>query len=94
MEINDNKLKLIDKLNKNITCNLNDAEIKILYGIDNDYDRELEKYRLYRKNTYNDLYKLYKPEHIATDPNEITENTKVYIGDLLIGDEFYQYKNQ
>ena len=92
MEINDNKLKLIDKLNKNIACNLNDDEIKILYGIDNDYDRELEKYRLCRKNTYNDLYKLYKPEQIATDPNEITENTEVYIGDLLIGDEFYQYK--
>ena len=82
--------KLIEKLKKDIDCNLSSDEIKLLYGIDYfdiRYDILLSGYISLRDKCYEDLVKIFGCDKIATDKKEINENTVVFIGYLSIGDE-------
>lgn len=86
----DNKvLNIIEKLKQNYNSDLSIEELKILYGVDIfDYQIyiDTEEYRQ-KRNMYEDLSKIYGKEHVARTPQEITEDTICFVGDVLIIDK-------
>ena len=80
------KEELIKKLNENINCDLSIEEIKLLYGIDYEYDEDFIRYQRDRDNHFNDLSKIFDKKYIAEDINDINENTICFFGDLTIDD--------
>ena len=75
--------ELIKKMKKDIRCELTIEEIKLLYGIDNEFNDTFIHCLIYR-NAYNDLLKIFKKNQIAQTREEITENTIVFLGGLVI----------
>lgn len=76
--------EIVRKLSLNIECELSIDELKILYSVDDnyvDYFHEL----IFERNVmlYDDLCKIFGENKVATNKDEITENTLCYIGDLI-----------
>ena len=80
------KEELINKLDKDINCDLSDKEIELLYD-----DIELFKKIRYNRDTYEDLCRIYDPKLIARTTDEINENTNIFDGDLIIYDNIPTY---
>lgn len=78
------KEQLINKLNNDINCDLSIEEVKLLYSIDFFDNKELYELEKKRNKAYEDLCKIYNPNLIACTPEEINENTNIYIGELNI----------
>ena len=85
------KEELIKKLNENINCDLSIEEIKLLYGIDYEYDGDFMGYQRDRDNHFNDLSKIFDKKYITEDINDINENTICFFGDLTIDDNIPTY---
>ncbi len=75
--------ELINKLAKDIRCELTIEEIKMLYGMDNEFN-DTFIHCLIHRNAYDDLLKIFKKNQIAQTREEITENTIVFLGGLVI----------
>lgn len=88
------KEELIKKLNENINCDLSIEEIKLLYGIDYEYDEEFIEYQIDRDNHFNDLSKIFDKKYITEDINDIDENTICFVGELTIDDNIPTYNLQ
>ena len=73
-----------DKLNKNINCKLNREELKILYGIDNEFDCNLIQYIKKRNNYYMDIIEIFDKKFVARTQNEINMDTICFVGAALI----------
>ena len=83
--------KIINKLNDNINCELSKEEIKLLYSIDFFDNKELYELEKKRNKAYEDLCKIYSLNLIACTPEEINENTNIYIGNLEINSNYPTY---
>ena len=84
--------EILNKISKNLNCDLNIEELRVLYELDS----LCEELRLYRDNRsdkvhYNDFCKLFGSESVATSPNEITENTICYLGSLFLINQLPTY---
>lgn len=88
------KEELIKKLDENIYCDLSLEEIKLLYGIDYEYDEEFIEYQIDRDNHFNDLSKILDPKYIVDDMDDIDENTICFVGELTIDDNIPTYNLQ
>lgn len=85
------KEELIKKLDENIYCDLSIEEIKLLYGIDYEYDEKFTGYQRYRDNHFDDLSKIFDLEYIVDNIDDIDENTICFVGDLTIDDNISTY---
>ena len=85
------KEELIKKLDENIYCDLFIEEIKLLYGIDYEYDEKFTEYQRGRDNHFNDLSKIFDLEYIVDNIEDIDENTICFVGDLTIDDNIPTY---
>ena len=83
--------QLINKLNDDINCDLSKEEIKLLYSNDIFDNKELYELGKKRNKAYEDLCKIYNPNLIACTPEEINENTNIYIGNLEINNNYPTY---
>lgn len=84
--------KVLNKLRKNLNCDLTIEELRILYEL----DYLCEELRIYRDNRdhkvhYNDFCKLFGASHVACTPNEINEDTICYLGGLFVVDPIPTY---
>lgn len=97
--------ELVNKLEKDIYCELSKEEIKLLYGIDCKFDDRF-KYCLSYRNIYEDLLKVFDKKLIAKTQKDINENIVVCLSDITIdksiptynlkyifGNLFYELKN-
>lgn len=73
--------EIIEKLYRNLNCDLSTEELKILYEIDETGSNYLQYYRLFRnrETIYNDFVKIFGEEYVEYDVNNITEKTIAYI---------------
>ena len=65
------------------SCELSIKELKVLYGVDNEISLDKIMY-ISGRNKYTDFIKLFGNDAVARVPEEITENTICYIGNLNI----------
>ena len=83
---------ILDKISKDLNCDLNIEELRLLYELDS----LAEPLRVYRDNRdhkvrYNDFCKLFGSLHVACTPNEINEDTIAYVGGLFIANPISTY---
>lgn len=84
--------KVLNKLRKDLNCDLTIEELRILYEL----DYLCEELRMYRDNRehkvhYNDFCKLFGSSFVACNPNEINQNTICYLGGLFVVDPLPTY---
>jgi len=82
--------ELKEKLYFNPRCDLTISEFRILYELDFALYDNLNEYRDERNN-YEDFSKLFGSKSIASNEEEITEDTICYIGDLIIDKKLPTY---
>lgn len=70
------------KLDSDINYNLSREELKILYGIDCPFIKDLNIYR-WKRNRCIDFNKMFDEKYIVNNKNEINENTICYTGNEL-----------
>ena len=75
--------KIKTKLDRDINCDLNIEELKLLYFMDNDEYENLDYYHKNRNN-YKDFCKIFGKDFVAQSIDEINENTIAYVGNLKI----------
>lgn len=82
--------ELVNKLEKDIYCELSKEEIKLLYGIDCKFDDRF-KYCLSYRNIYEDLLKVFDKKLIAKTQKDINENTVVCLSNVCIDEVLPTY---
>lgn len=80
----------IKRLNDNEYFELTDEEIRMLYGIDNEFNSSYIDI-ISKRDIYKDLCRVFKKKNIARTINELNVNTICYIGDLVISKDLPTY---
>lgn len=73
--------EIVEKLYRNLGCDLSIEELKILYEIDETAPDFLQYYRFFRnrETVYNDFVKIFGEEYVEYDVNNITVKTIAYV---------------